>query len=176
MAPSWFSSSFNSGTSASVSYPAAPNAALVPGGSPGAGWFSYFFHPLIEPMVTAGAATTPSPLYFWDRGSTFFPRRAFFTKFLIVSSGPDQLLGIARLDTLTTSTVVTTSSFTAGDLLIESQARQMNFYDSATSGLSGTANANPTPAASAYGTTPLYDAGQDDISNHNYQAPGGITQ
>lgn len=39
----------------------------------------------------------PPPGYFWDR-SAFFKRRAYFTKFLIASSGPDLRPGIAQFD------------------------------------------------------------------------------
>ena len=59
--------------------------------------FEYFFHSLHEPF--------PSPLsqygalgQFWERSapnsSGFESRRAFYTRFLIVSSGPDKQLGI----------------------------------------------------------------------------------
>jgi type II secretory pathway pseudopilin PulG len=176
MAPSWWSVQFNSGASSTLSYSSAQaGTALL---SPGATAFSTFFHPLVEPMIAAGASigTPPSP-FLWDRGSTFYPRRAFFTKFLIVSSGPDQQLGIARLDSLAPpGTTISMPSFTAGDALIESQARLFNFYDaSKTSGLAGAADANPSPVLYGGGTT-LNDASQDDISNHNYQAPGGVTQ
>jgi type II secretory pathway pseudopilin PulG len=174
MAPSWWSSTFNSGSSSTLSYSGA-QAGSAPL-SPGATAFSTFFHPLIEPMISAGAASTAQPKYFWDRGTTYFPRRAFFTKFLIISSGPDQQLGLSRIDMyVPTGTPITIANkFTAGDLLIESQARQFNLYDGSNGALTGSPDANPTPPNSA-GIT-LYDAGQDDISNHNYQAPGGVTQ
>jgi type II secretory pathway pseudopilin PulG len=175
MAPSWWSSTFNTGTSSSIVYPGPGGPTFL---SPGAQAFSSFFHTLVEPMYTAGALTAApaAPAFpLWDRGQTFWARRAFFTKFLIVSSGPDKQLGLARLDTLTAAgTLVNKNNFTAADLLIESTARQTNFFDSTNSLLVGSANTNP-PIPS-YGGVSLYDAAQDDITNHNYQAPGGFTQ
>ena len=48
--------------------------------------FEYYFHRLSEPYYI----TTPSQA--WDRSGHY--RRAFYSKFLIVSSGPDKLLGL----------------------------------------------------------------------------------
>jgi type II secretory pathway pseudopilin PulG len=178
MAPSWWSNQFNSGSSSNITYPPAPAPITQYNGvvSPGAAWFTWFFHPLLEPMIAAGATNQQSPLFFWDRGATYFQRRAFFTKFLIVSSGPDQQLGIARLDTLSPyGTTISMPTFSAADALIESQARQFNFYDATNASLKGSADANPAPILYGSGNT-LADVSQDDISNHNYQAPGGITQ
>jgi prepilin-type N-terminal cleavage/methylation domain-containing protein len=173
MAPSWWSSQFNSGTSATLSYGSVQTGSAPL--SPGATAFSTFFHPLLEPMISAGVTNSASPQHFWDRGATYYQRRAFFTKFLIVSSGPDQQLGIARLDTLTPlGTQISMPTFSAGDVLIESQARLFNLYDATNSALKGSPDANPSPPL--YGGPTLNDAAQDDISNHNYQAPGGVTQ
>jgi hypothetical protein len=63
--------------------------------------------------VTAGLPDAT----FWDRGSTYYQRRAYSSKFLIVSSGPDGELGIGRWD-------VPSTSLTALQLLLESQAAQ----------------------------------------------------
>ena len=70
------------------------------GGSGGVVAFEYFFHRLTEPFQNTGGANTQ---YYWDRASPVYPqgtlgfRRAFFSKPLIVSSGPDQQLGIYLL-------------------------------------------------------------------------------
>src|SRR5271157_2542236 len=88
MAPAWWSSSQNgnpigfTGIAGSV------------GGSGGVLAFEYFFHRLTEPFQNTGGANTQ---YYWDRGSVFPYRRAFFSKPLILSSGPDQQLGIFLL-------------------------------------------------------------------------------
>ena len=62
------------------------------GGSGGVLAFEYFFHRLTEPFQHTG-----NYAFYWDRGSIFPYRRAFFSKPLIVSSGPDQQLGIFLL-------------------------------------------------------------------------------
>jgi type II secretory pathway pseudopilin PulG len=173
MAPSWWSIAFNSGTSTDMAYSSAQVGAAPL--SPGATAFSTFFHPLIEPMISAGVTNSATPRFFWDRGSTYYQRRAFYTKFLIVSSGPDQQLGIARLDNLLAlGTQISMPTFSAGDALIESQARLFNFYDSTNNSLKGSPDANPSPPG--YGGTALADAAADDLSNHTFSAPGGVTQ
>src|SRR5271166_1332843 len=92
MAPAWWSSSQNgnpigfTGTAGSV------------GGSGGVLAFEYFFHRLTEPFQNTGNSQ-----FYWDRASPVYPqgtlgyRRAFFSKPLILSSGPDQQLGIYQL-------------------------------------------------------------------------------
>ena len=60
--------------------------------------FEYFFHRLTEPFQNTGNSQ-----FYWDRASPVYPqgtlgyRRAFFSKPLILSSGPDQQLGIYLL-------------------------------------------------------------------------------
>ena len=68
MAPSWWSSSFNSGTSATVTYPAALNASLATWESPGARCFTGLFHTLTEPMISRrGGLSGPAGRFLWDR-------------------------------------------------------------------------------------------------------------
>ena len=68
------------------------------GGSGGVVAFEYFFHRLTEPFQNTG-----NTWFYWDRASPVYPqgtlgyRRAFFSKPLILSSGPDQQLGIFLL-------------------------------------------------------------------------------
>ena len=52
-----------------------------------------YFGPLYDPFWVNGASPQPSA---WDRSGQS-PRRAFLTKFLIVSGGPDRQVGIPRL-------------------------------------------------------------------------------
>ena len=84
------------------SYPLDPNNQLVSpswwfdldGQAPDkSGLFQRYFTTLIDPNY--GAANTSSPNY-WDRTGSM-PRRAFACKFLIVSSGPDQELGLYQI-------------------------------------------------------------------------------
>ena len=58
------------------------------GGSGGVQAFEYFFHRLTEPV----GMTASSPLY-WDRSGNS-PRRAFYSKFLILSGGRDKKPGV----------------------------------------------------------------------------------
>jgi prepilin-type N-terminal cleavage/methylation domain-containing protein len=143
--------------------------------SPGATAFTTFFHPLTEPLAKSGPPATA--FTFWDRtGSSsppYYPRRAFFTKFLIVSSGPDKELGIARLDTVPNSSgQAYTAPYNVFDVLIESQARSSDLVASDAAYMVPSSLDPTVPATS----NPLSVSAQDDISNHNYQAPGGIVQ
>ncbi len=53
----------------------------------------------------------------------------------------------------------------------------MNFFNAANMAAPQAADRRRQPDPPSYGgSTTLNDAAQDDISNHNYQAPGGITQ
>jgi prepilin-type N-terminal cleavage/methylation domain-containing protein len=175
LSPSWWSNSSNTGTAASGTYlvqtfPTALNAAPL---SPGAALFSTFFHTLLEPLASPKLTGAPNTQWFWDRGSNasppYYPRRAYFSKFLIISSGPDHEHGVARLDAFNIPLNPT-------NLLVESQARQTNIIDYSTSASDpflAPTDANPVNQNTG---TPLYDAGQDDVSNHNFQAPGGVVQ
>jgi len=72
--------------------------------SKGAWAFQTFFHTLIEPVSLLSDVTNASNAgALWDRtnSSAFFDyrlRRAYFTKFLILSSGPDMLPGVGMLN------------------------------------------------------------------------------
>ena len=67
-------------------------AIQVPAGvSPAAQFFGTFFHRLTEPFPLSGTYTGEYGVD-WDRSGT--GRRAFFTKFLVLSGGPDQVPGV----------------------------------------------------------------------------------
>jgi len=135
--------------------------------------FQSLFHSLYEPNANPQGAGNGaiSAAFNWDRGSAasgLGARRAFYSKFLIASSGLDQELGIARLD-------VFQLPLTVPNLQLESQARQTDMnqdftYFAPASGFATAPWTNP-----ATGNT-LLQAGQDDITNHNYQAPGGVVE
>jgi hypothetical protein len=149
VAPAWWSNRAN----------------LVPGGSAplsaGAVEFQRHFHLLLDPRTRGVTAGLPNAT-FWDRGSTYYQRRAYSSKFLIVSSGPDREPGIGRWD-------VPSTSLTAPQLLLESQAAQ------ATLARIGGVYQEPDPARQAE-TAQLEEAGLDDITNHNLLSTGGGTQ
>ncbi len=170
VAPAWWSSASNTSGTAS-------------GGVSGSALtFESYFTSLKEPLVSCGAVTGASAntnAYFWDRGGNYFARRAFFSKFLILSGGPDQNPGVALCDVdyknLHTDFIhdgsgAVVSSQVASDgsnlssvvtaLLHEDQALQtdLNF---------------PANSLSNNTATFLIDAAGDDITNHNINAPGG---
>ena len=91
VAPAWWSTVGNGGLSANPNSPfaVAPAPAVPPGSnvSPAAQFFGTFFHRLVEPLPLAGGGVD------WDRSGTSY-RRAFFTKFLVLSGGQDQVPGV----------------------------------------------------------------------------------
>lgn len=160
VAPAWFAQ-FSNGS-------AAPSGnALV---------FQQFFTSLIDPNygnVPPGAT--------WDRGG-YYPRRAFFSRFLIVSSGPDQLSGIARLG------AVGNPHFDLEDydgngvpdmpmlnppalslILIENEATNQPTRVAGPFGLYQSYGPT-TPASQAF----LLQQGGDDIANQTFHTPGGL--
>src|SRR5262249_49193305 len=89
MAPAWWTSAFN--VNPALTYTTgASYAAIVPTPSGGVTSFEYFFHRLTEPLTPAGGAQWGDP------GSAYTRRRAFYSKFLIVSGGPDNQVGVFR--------------------------------------------------------------------------------
>jgi hypothetical protein len=166
VAPAWWTG-FNSGPPGWPSLPAVTGpSATTPGAA--VGTFEFYFHRLREPYGGA-AGTTPFSQQHWDRGS-YPARRAFYSKFLIVSAGLDEQLGIFGYypDQGSPSGPPDSTHL----LAIENNAMPL-FYDLVT-------NAN-IPAGTTVSSTPfpgaLYDlstAAQDDISNQNIQTTIGI--
>lgn len=83
MAPAWWST-YNNAAPFSLTTPSS-----VVGASVSAQTFEYLFHRLTEPYPNGG---TGGPTY-WDRG-VYGGRRAYYTKFLILSGGLDALPGV----------------------------------------------------------------------------------
>ena len=61
--------------------------------SPGAIGFMNYFHSLVDPSMVSSSGT---PVV-WDRGN-HFNRREYFTKFLVLSAGPDREPGVAQFN------------------------------------------------------------------------------
>lgn len=92
MAPAWWGSEFNDS---------------VPGGygiargkvSGAAMFFMSHFTTLVDPIAASG--TVASNTTFWDRSVStntgYYMRRAYYSRFLILSGGPDKNPGVARL-------------------------------------------------------------------------------
>ncbi len=163
VSPNWWASGYNS--------PSGVNSAVFPAGfstggpvgfSQNVSAFEYFFHSLHEPLPVSGAGLLGQ---FWERSapnsSGFAARRAFYTRFLIVSSGPDKQLGIFQYaDTPTLIAAAQSAGVSPATLLIQNENPAPQF--------------DPTtfPVVSP-STLQLKDNGQDDISNHALQAGGG---
>ena len=178
MAPAWWATTGNGGIATNNSFPTAlvPFATAKPtNASFGVQAFEALFHPLTEPLVSTGGATD------WDRGATYPSRRAFYSKFLILSGGPDQAPGVflyadADLQTLGAG---------AASYLIANENNAMPFaLDLFANGTAGfTTSATIGTTSFTYGpsndpTRPssydLLQSGADDISNHNLQTGGAI--
>jgi hypothetical protein len=84
VAPAWWSGGYNNASPFST--PGTASSAFGASGSAQA--FEYYFHRLTEPYPNAGG-----PM-FWDRGSTYGGRRSYYSKFLILSGGPDNQPGV----------------------------------------------------------------------------------
>jgi prepilin-type N-terminal cleavage/methylation domain-containing protein len=160
MAPAWWLASQNTSYPAALGNPANSKTGGrtgATGSSGGVEAFERYFYRLTEPMQHGSAA--PSP--YWDRGG--YPelryRRAFFTKPLILSGGPDQQPGVGIFPTGVLDDVMN----------IENQAVQ--FWPSEMMPTDWLIEASAPPAAS--NTFQLIDAGQDDITNHNVAAGAG---
>jgi len=161
MAPAWWSVNGNDviGTSSNYSNggPFPDGFAAGTGNSSAAvSAFEFFFHSLHEPM-TANVLGQ-----FWDRGANspttgpYAQRRAYYSKPLIVSWGPDMMPGIFGYYTELNLSLPTTN-ITTSILSNENPAPQFDAINYPTvTGL----------------TTQLQDQGGDDISNQTLEAGG----
>ena len=171
MAPSWWLATSNNGPPP----PVFPGNATSLGASYGVQGFEYYFHRLTEPDPYA----TANFAMYWDRSSNkgYGTRRAYYSKFLIVSGGPDLTVGIFRYpDTVPPSSAsqlianennampfstTDVADFTAGATLLQTTI-PVN---------TTTPSSNDPMSPSSYD---LQQAAQDDISNHNLAAAGAI--
>src|SRR4029079_6512809 len=101
-------------------------------------FFQSYFHTLTDPNTDPSLKPAAGEGKGWDRGSAaspFFARREYYSRFLILSGGPDKALGVPILDadfynaigqTPPANVIGTGGSgtFTLADLMIESQAAQ----------------------------------------------------
>ena len=98
LAPGWWYAATNDNfaNATGLGFPIQPSS--VVGTSVPAQAFEFYFHRLSEPLqITTGGQA-------WDRSNNY--RRAFYSKFLIVSSGPDKQLGLFQYDDATLLGVV----------------------------------------------------------------------
>jgi prepilin-type N-terminal cleavage/methylation domain-containing protein len=162
MAPAWWTAAFNNSTP----YTLAPTAAYsAPQPSGAATTFEFFFHRLTEPVPTG----VGEPGLFWDRAQGGF-RRAFYSKFLVVSGGPDQLVGIFRYPDLPSAPPTATQLIANENNAMPFSIAEVDFTAHATIQATALPILIPT-APSVDPTQPsnsdLIQAAQDDIGNHN---------
>ncbi len=105
--------------------------------------FMTYFHTLVDQNFVPGANNPSGPL--WDR-SGFFGRRAYYSRPLILSGGPDKLLGVLQLPNSPTPMA-------------------LQLIGSPLSPGENTAFQPQLPSLSVNG--------QDDISNQSLASPGG---
>jgi hypothetical protein len=178
VAPGWWATATGS-LAANGAFPnlLAPTVTLpVPAGASLAPRvFGTFFHRLTEPYP-AGAT---GPVY-WDRSGNSF-RRAFFTKFLILSGGPDGVPGVFLYNRNDLNALPSPDSISAHLIANENVAMPFSTAD-----VDFTANSNyafpgfpSVPATSSLDPThpatfDLFQGAQDDITNQNLEAVGGV--
>jgi hypothetical protein len=185
-APQWWSQTGVGGQLATNN--SSPYATLTPSpaglapfsASGGVQAFETFFHRLTEPISPYGG------VLFWDRGGSF-ARRSYYSKFLILSGGPDKQPGVF----LYSDAQMTQLGDNAAPYLLANENNAMPFaldmFGGGTAGFTttaaiptGTGGGNPffTNVSSFDPTQPstydLRQSAQDDISNHNLQSVSGI--
>jgi len=190
VATAWWSVG-NGGLAANLNSPftVAPALAVPPGSnvSPAAQFFGTFFHTLVEPLPLGGGGVD------WDRSGTSY-RRAFFTKFLVLSGGPDQVPGVFLytddyLYPKPPQPPLTADSISAHLIANENNAMPFGWHSTGPNtyapdvdfinpslvpiGLS-TIHYNVLSIPSYPTTYETFQAAQDDITNQNLQATGGI--
>jgi prepilin-type N-terminal cleavage/methylation domain-containing protein len=170
MAPAWWSNTYNN-----TSFLGLTSSAGQLGASGSAQAFEHFFRRLTEPYPAAGGPT------FWDRGGSYGGRRAFYSKFLILSGGLDQQLGVFLYSDAALTALGTNGAPTA---LIANENNALPFaLTSQTGGVADftvgpnvqkTISFDPSLDPTNPSSSDLLQAAQDDISNQNIQVTIGI--
>lgn len=203
LAPAWWSGD-NSVNSFATNGPFAAMAAAPLSGA--ASVFQRLFVPLTDPWANPSVSAYESPVGgLWDRGGSFAARRAYYSRPLVLSGGPDKLPGVARLDeeyftnleeyayqhsiagynygdVRAAAPRASGATFPTGPrdvdsawLLIEGQGGMV------TPRRTGEPYQTPRSLVSPPNLDRMIDLGMqdvagDDITNHNLQAPGGAIQ
>lgn len=194
LAPAWWGAFYNKAVW--------PTTSAFGNISTSAATFMDHFGPcLVDPAALSAATVGVSSQTYWDRSTDAAPaatgalyyRRAFYSRFLILSAGPDKTPGTAVLDVnyvnlddrSSIETPTGTAAFSTRDgsgaggtitvpnLLIESQGGKVD----------------PTRVADSFGKLSTFPAdgrndtnsqleyySQDDISSQNLQTTGGVVQ
>ena len=182
MAPAWWSSAANASltTPPLVSSFSTPTLSYASSGgaanqcSQGAMGFMHYFHILVDSNAGQTGGLT------WDRGGSFH-RRAYFSKFLILSAGPDREPGVAQFakdySLIVDSTATLQSGhaypFPSSSLTMEQHALSLLFIENQASvsdplARSGHFYEIPDPGSGTTATLYLQNnTNSDDITNHN---------
>jgi prepilin-type N-terminal cleavage/methylation domain-containing protein len=190
VAPAWWSNTFNGANGS-------PYGASAPL-SGGALVFQSFFHSIVDPYSNPAVGAVPLGSL-WDRGSVFSQRRAYYSKVLILSGGPDRVPGAMRLDTDYYNKLEDYASqyagYTSGSiaaaapgfptnnlttnvqlLLIEDQAASTTWSRSSPNVYMTPLSKISAPNVHSAMESAISDVGADDITNQNLQSPGGVIQ
>ncbi|GAC1475401.1 MAG: hypothetical protein NVSMB9_27860 [Isosphaeraceae bacterium] len=180
MDPSWWSEQINDASPWGTSYTPLSGAAHL---------FQTHFFTLTDPNANPGLGTGTGIV--WDQSSTnaspFHGRRAYYSKYLILSGGPDKIPGVpvfddqywkALSDSLPSGGSITNVPSVGGNapnfsptlaaFRVECQAAPESPLRS------GDVYMSPSKTDPISGA--ILEAGHDDITNHNIQAPGGATR
>ncbi|WP_435005331.1 type II secretion system protein [Tundrisphaera lichenicola] len=164
-----------------------PNGSFSYSGSPAspqANAFMTYFHIIIDPLASSQPSNSPTNVFTWDRTGDSqnrpeWRRRAFYSKFLILSGGPDRVPGTFQLglnykdiDSVYADRYPL-AGFPSGNLIqdvqnlnwCESQAAQFDH-----GGRSGTFLEVVSQTVTSDYLQNI--AGVDDITNQNLSAPG----
>ncbi len=192
--PSWWGGSNNANSPFGTAATLNASATL----SSSAAFFQSYFHTLTDPNTNPNLSPSAGSGTGWDRGvatSPFFARREFYSRYLILSGGPDKTPGVPVLDASYFNTLGASApgnvigaggsgTYTANDLNVESQAapgtpaRSAPFF-SFNNIFAAPAAGIPVGVGSGSNdsvTALILEAGHDDVSNQNLNNPGGATQ
>ena len=128
--------------------------------------FEWFFHRLTEPDPYSSTNYS----FYWDRSNAngYGTRRAFYSKFLVVSGGPDQTVGIFRYPDSGPPSANPNYLIANENNALGWNPTEMGDFTSSAVYTTTTIDAT-TPFSQA-----IQQAAQDDISNQNLPNTGGI--
>ncbi|WP_165229760.1 type II secretion system protein [Aquisphaera insulae] len=178
MAPAWWSTSGSGGLAANGASPIAPVVGIAspPGMSSAAHFFASYFHRLSDATTPVGGGLD------WDRAGG--SRRAFYTKFLVLSAGEDKVPGVFLYSSAYLNSLGSTDQIALRLLANENGAMPFGWNGTSgpavdfvsTASISAATSIGYSPAADPEhpSTSDVLQAAQDDITNQNVQSTGGI--